>query len=163
MLLRTLSLPAILLALFSLPVAAGSHSGAAPANAKQQRLVERITQFSQAFAESDVATLDSLLAPNYLHTNDKAAPLDRAAWLASMERRRADLESGALVVTEFTTSDTRLEVDGNSAVATGLSVMRGKRGDFEFGLRIRFTNVWAHNGEDWYRVAFHDTYEQLDD
>ena len=80
-----------------------------------------------------------------------------------MDRRRADIESGTLVTTEFSTTDSGLRVAGDTAVATGLSVMRGKRGDFEFALRIRFTSVWHWDGKDWYRVAFHDTYEPLAD
>lgn len=158
-------LPALtLLCCLSAPaVHAGGHAAAPATDAKQARLEERVELFSRAFATGDVELLDSMLAPNYTHTNDKAAPLDRAAWLASMERRRADTESGVLVTTEFSTSEAGLNLAGDTAVATGLSVMRGKRGDFEFGLRIRFTSVWHWDGSDWYRVAFHDTYEPLAD
>ncbi|MCC5793752.1 MAG: nuclear transport factor 2 family protein [Chromatiales bacterium] len=162
MLLRSIPLLVVLSVLAAPPAQSGGH-GAQAGDAREARLRERLAEFSRAFAEADVAALDDMLAPNYLHTNDRAAPLDRAEWLASMERRRADIESGALVTTEFTTSEFRLEVAGSTAVATGLSVMRGRRGDHEFGLRIRFTNVWAYEGGDWYRVAFHDTYEQLAD
>jgi len=158
-------LPALTLLLcLSAPAVHATGHGAAPtADAKRARLEERVAMFSQAFASGDVALLDSMLAPNYTHTNDKAPPLDRSAWLASMERRRADIESGTLVTSEFTTSETGLSVAGSTAVATGLSVMRGRRGDFEFALSIRFTSVWAWDGSDWYRVAFHDTYEPLAD
>ena len=161
--LRMLPALALLFCLTAPAVHAGGHGAAPAADAKQSRLEERVEQFSRAFATGDVELLDSLLAPNYTHTNDKAAPLDRSAWLATMERRRADTESGVLVTSEFSTSESGLNVSGDTAVATGLSVMRGKRGDFEFALRIRFTSVWHWDGKDWYRVAFHDTYEPLAD
>jgi hypothetical protein len=41
-------------------------------------------------------------------------------------------------------------------------VMRGRCEERAFAMRIRHTGVWAHSGEDWFRVAFHDTYEHLD-
>jgi ketosteroid isomerase-like protein len=161
--LRMLPALTLLFCLSAPAVQAGGHGAAPAADAKQARLQERVELFSRAFGAGDVPLLDSMLAPNYTHTNDKAPPLDRAAWLASMERRRADIESGTLVTTEFSTTEAGLNVAGDTAVATGLSVMRGQRGDFGFALRIRFTSVWHWDGQDWYRVAFHDTYEPLAD
>jgi hypothetical protein len=54
------------------------------------------------------------------------------------------------------------DANENIAIATGLVMMRGRREERAFAMRIRHTGVWAHNGEDWFRVAFHDTCEQLD-
>ncbi len=131
-------------------------------DAKQARLKERMAAFSAAFNASDVPTLDSLLAENYSHTNNSAAPLNRAEWLASIERRRADTESGASKITSVETSEIEVQTQNNTAVGTGLYIMKGERNGNPYGLKIRFTQVWEWNGNDWYRVAFHDTYESVD-
>ena len=131
--------------------------------AKKNRLQERMSALSQAFNTADVPTLKTLLAEHYSHTNNGAPPLNKSAWLASIEKRRADMDAGILEITDVETSEIEVHTRNNTAVGTGLYVMRGKRNDQDFGLKIRYTQVWEWDGEDWYRVAFHDTYEPLKD
>ena len=131
--------------------------------AKEARLTQRMAAMSAAFNASDVATLDTLLADHYSHTNNSAAPLDRESWLASIAKRRDDMDSGAQKITSVETSDIKVRSHNNTAVGTGVYIMKGERGGQPFGLKIRYTQVWEWDGTDWYRVAFHDTYESLDD
>jgi len=131
-------------------------------DAKQARLQERMTALSAAFNASDVPTLDTLLAEHYSHTNNGAAPLNRADWLASIAKRRADMDSGTQKITSVETSEIEVQTRNDTAVGTGLYIMKGERNGNAFGLKIRFTQVWEWDGNDWYRVAFHDTYESLD-
>jgi len=126
------------------------------------RLSERLAAFTAAFQAGDVATLDTLLAEHYSHTNNASPPLDRAAWLETMARRGQARASGS-DTTSFSNSDVKVRIAGNTAVVTGLSTMRGERNGKPFGLKIRYTHVWEWVGEDWYRVAFQDTYEPLAD
>jgi ketosteroid isomerase-like protein len=130
-------------------------------DARTERLHERMAMFREAFAKADVAVLEGMLAPNYTHTNDRSAPLPRARWLEGMAQRRATTDSGESKITQFTTDNVTLNVSGDTAVGTGVAVMRGTRNGSAYALRINFTQVWAWNGKDWYRVAFHDTYEPL--
>ena len=60
-------------------------------------------------------------------------------------------------------SDVKVRVSGDTAVVTGLVTMKGQRNGEPFGMNIRYTQVWAWDGEDWYRVAFHDTYTPLEE
>jgi ketosteroid isomerase-like protein len=129
--------------------------------ARTDRLHERMALFRAAFAQADVAALEGMLAPNYTHTNDRSAPLPRARWIEGMAKRRAATAAGESTITQFTTDNVTLCVSGDTAVGTGVTIMRGTRNGSPYGLRINFTQVWAWNGEDWYRVAFHDTYEPL--
>lgn len=131
-------------------------------DAKQARLKERMAALSAAFNASDVPTLDTLLAEHYSHTNNGAAPLNRAAWLASIAKRRADMDSGSQNITSVETSEIEVQTHNDTAVGTGLYIMKGERNGNAFGLKIRFTQVWEWDSNDWYRVAFHDTYESID-
>ena len=130
--------------------------------ASRERLDERLQAFGAAFMRGDIEALDTLLAPHYHHTNDRARALTREQWLATMAARAENIAAGRLVTTEYTIEEDELAVHGDTAIATGLVVMRGKRDERAFAMRIRHTGVWAHNGEDWFRVAFHDTYEHLE-
>lgn len=152
---------ALLMLAGGLATAGGTAVGAA--EARQERLQQRMAQFREAFTKADVAVLEPMLAPNYTHTNDRSAPLDRASWLATMTNRRAAGESGGSTISEFTTSNVTLNVSGDTAVGTGTTIMRGTRNGEPYGMRINFTQVWAWIGDDWYRVAFHDTYQPLKD
>lgn len=143
----------VCLSLFAGTVQADGH--------KEARLKERLTALSAAFNAADVETLRTLLAEHYSHTNNSAPPLNREAWLKSIEKRRADMDSGLLEITDVQTSEVEVHTNNDTAVATGLYVMQGKRAGNPFGLKIRYTQVWEWDGADWYRVAFHDTYEPL--
>lgn len=143
--------------------ATASEPASAEDTARQARLQERMTKFREAFAKADVAVLEGMLAPNYVHTNDRSAPLPRARWLEGMAKSQAARAAGQSTTTEFKTDNVTLSVWGDTAVGTGVTTMRGVRNGSPFGLRINFTQVWAWDGKDWYRVAFHDTYETLKD
>ncbi len=152
--------------LMTLPVALvvlGVSAHAVADGHKEARLPERVAAISAAFNASDVEALEGMLAEHYSHTNNDAAPLDKSAWLASIERRRADAESGTLNITDVSTSDIVVRTSGDTAVITGIYVMRGERAGEAFARRINFTQVLEWDGEDWYRVAFHDTYSQMTD
>ncbi len=132
------------------------------ADPRRARLDERLAAFTAAFQAGDAKTLDTLLAEHYSHTNNSSPPLERAAWLETMKRRAEARASGASSST-FSNADVKVRVAGDTAVVTGLSTMRGERDGKPFGLNIRYTHVWEWDGEDWYRVAFHDTYTPLED
>lgn len=129
---------------------------------RRARLDERLAAFTAAFQAGDADALDGMLAPHYAHTNNSSPPTERDDWLANIQRSRAAQTSASARPT-FSNSDVKVRVSGDTAVVTGLSTMRGERDGKPFGLKIRFTNVWAWNGEDWFRVAFQDTYSPLEE
>jgi ketosteroid isomerase-like protein len=149
-------------ALFAIAlVSLGSGIAGAADVDKEARLGERLAAISAAFNAADVPALRGMLGEHYSHTNNNAAPLNRADWLASITRRRADMDSGVLKITEATTSDIVVGTHGDTAVITGVYVMRGTRNGNAFATRINFTQVLEWDGQDWFRVAFHDTWTQL--
>jgi len=129
---------------------------------RRARLDERLAAFTAAFQAGDADALEKMLAPHYTHTNDSSPPTEREDWLANIRRGRAAQGSTSARPT-FSNSDVKVRVSGDTAVVTGLSTMRSTRDGKPFGLKIRFTNVWAWNGKDWFRVAFQDTYSPLEE
>ena len=132
-------------------------------DARMARLEERRERFKAAFIVADVAVLEAIIAPHYTHTNDDSEPLDREGWLASMRRRQQAMQEGESGITQFDSEYYPLKVHGDTAVVTGVTILRGIRDGSEYGMRINFTHVWEWDGSDWYRIAFHDTYRPIDD
>src|ERR1700749_1230686 len=46
-----------------------------------------VTRFGEAWAEGDVATLDTMISPTFTHTDFRGRLTDRAAWLATARKR----------------------------------------------------------------------------
>lgn len=130
---------------------------------RMDRFEERRVQFKEAFVAADVAVLESIVAPHYTHTNDTSEPLDREGWLDSMRRRQDAMADGDSRITQFDSEYFPLRVHGDTAIVTGVTTMRGIRDGAEYGTLINFTHVWEWDGKDWYRIAFHDTYQPLED
>lgn len=138
----------------------GAEAGDDP---RMARLEERRERFKAAFVKADVAVLETIVAPHYTHTNDRSEPLDREGWLASMRRRQEAMKQGNSDITQFDSEYFPLKIHGDTAVVTGLTTLRGIRDGSEYGMLINFTHVWEWDGTDWYRIAFHDTYQPLKD
>jgi len=117
--------------------------------------VEKLARsFGQAWAVNDIATLEPMLAPAYLHTDIKGNALPRAAWLDYMrEQKKKDL----VFTIEF--ADVKTTVYGDIVLITGenlISVIGQPGPKLQ---RLRFTQVWAKQDGKWLRVAFQATSE----
>jgi hypothetical protein len=117
-----------------------------------------LRDFNHAFVEADSTALDTLLAPEYVHTNGGSGSiLDREAWLAYIGDRRAELRGGRLRVDRYETSGVTIRRHPGSAVVSGRVVSRGTRDGVPFASRLRVTQVWVHFDGRWRRAAFHDS------
>lgn len=112
-----------------------------------------VRQFGQAWAQGDVATLETLLSPTYTHTDIFGEIQDRSAWLAYAQGRR-----GARTRIAF--EDVQTRIAGEVAVITGRNVVHGEGDVLRDGIEnraIRFTQVWIKRKEGWLREAFQGT------
>ena len=117
-----------------------------------------VASFGSAFMEADIPTLESLLEERYTHINGGSGNvLNRDEWLRWVESRRAELESGALVVSDYWIENVEVEVHGEAAAVTGVAVAIGSRNGIPYDSQVRFTNLWVHRGDSWRRAAFHDS------
>lgn len=114
--------------------------------------------FGAAFLRADAEALDTLLAPDYVHTNGASgAVLGKTQWLEFIRSRRADLRSGRLRIDHYSASDQVIRWHAATAVVTSKVISRGVRDGVPFETRLRVTQVWIRAGSRWYRAAFHDS------
>ena len=121
-------------------VLAGLGTGPMPPTAAEE--VETAVRISDAaWARSDVATLDGLLAERYVHADGLGRVLRRADWL---------LDAGKPRNVAITSADLAVRVQGLVAVVTGSDVIATPATSEQ----RRFTQVWIKRGASWQRAAF---------
>jgi hypothetical protein len=94
----------------------------------------------EAWARSDVAALDRLLAARYVHADALGRVQRRADWLADAGRPRN---------VAITSEDLAVRVHGRFAVVTGADVITTP----ERAETQRFTQLWIKRGASWQRAA----------
>jgi len=117
----------------------------------KKKIEECEEQLKQAMLESDILTLDKLLAPDLVFTNH----------LGQLMTKRDDLDahkSGMLKINKITLSEQMIKIFSGSAVVTVqahiLGVFDNKVSDSNF----RFTRVWSKESNDvWQIVAGHSS------
>ena len=103
--------------------------------------VETAVRLSDAaWARSDVATLDGLLAERYTYADGLGRVQRRAAWLADAGKPRN---------VAITCADLAVRVHGRVAVVTGSNVITTP----DSAEMRRFTQVWIKRGASWLRAA----------
>jgi hypothetical protein len=132
--------------------------GIEPDSLGRRALARAVEAFSAAFLRADVATLDTMLAENYVHTNGgTGSVLDKAGWLEYIRSRRAELASGRLRVTRYESSAVTIRWHGDAAVVSSRVASAGMRDGAPFASRLQVTQVWVRSGAQWRRAAFHDS------
>ena len=114
----------------------------------EQQLRSLVQQFGEAWAHSDVAVLDKLLAPEYIHTDLAGKVQRRAYWLKLAGHPRS---------LEIEVEDLEIHIFGNVALITGDNTIWSPKDGKEKASRIRFTQLWEHNKSGWQRRAFQAT------
>ncbi len=121
------------------------------------KLLSLVRDFGNAWLKGDVATLDRLLAVEYMHTDVTGKVLHRTDWLADA----ANVQKWARPVTaqgepsiEF--EDMQVSFLGETAVITGGNLIRSANPQ-QPALRLRFTQVWVRERGEWKRRFFQAT------
>ncbi len=123
----------------------------------ENQLRKLVAEFGEAFVKADVTSLERLLTDDYIHTNTSGTVLNKQQWLAYIQSRKAELETGKLTIDSYVNEDLKVQLHGNTAIVTGRSVTAGKRDGQPFVTRLRFTHLWVKSGKQWRRAAFHDS------
>lgn len=109
-------------------------------------LRECVELFGNAWAARDLATLELLLAPEYVHTDFEGRVLRRQDWLAyAMQQSHGKAVSFR---------DVEFHEYGNIALVVGANDIDG--GSMGTTV-IRFTQVWRATDLGWQRLAFQAT------
>ena len=122
----------------------------------EKELMAAIKRFNTAFKAGDVATLESMITDDYVHTNGTSSPIGKESWLNYLRKRKQDIEDGEFKVLKYTMSEEQAVFHGHTAIVTAkISVVNEK--DKILDLQAyRVTNIWVYQDGSWKRAGFHD-------
>ncbi|MFL5495483.1 MAG: nuclear transport factor 2 family protein [Gemmatimonadales bacterium] len=100
-------------------------------------------RFFQALLKGDGASLERVLAPDFLLIDVMTgSEIPRAVLLELVGSRQLVFESVERI-------DARVRLYGEAAVVTGQTRMQGNYGDQHFGAHSRYTHVYLRAGNAW--------------
>ncbi len=109
-------------------------------------LLATVKALVDAELHGDVATLERILADDFLGFDQAGRPQDRDTIL---EAYRA----GAIRIDGLTPSDIHLRMLDGTGVVSGISAIHGVAGDEPFTARLRFLDVFVHRNGSWQLAA----------
>lgn len=115
-------------------------------------LKDNETRWSAAIAKHDTATIESMVAPDYIGVNAKGKVQNRRAMLA-------DVKSGKDTYTSTKAEKLDVHMYGTGvAVVVGMANVKGTGKDGKaFDRTYRFTDTWMDRGGNWQCIASHGT------
>lgn len=122
-----------------------------PSGALEKILIQEMYDFSNAWGNSDTATLSKFLAPEYRHSDVFGEIQHRNEWLifAAKKREIANLQISDIEI---------LMYNENMAVITGK--MTYLFGTERIKQDLRFTQIFVNYNGQWKRTAFQGTYNK---
>jgi ketosteroid isomerase-like protein len=128
------------------PTLASNDDHGGPQSTEQQ-LVQLENDWLKAISEHDTASLDSILAEDFLDTTYTGELRTKRDAISRATAGNNAIDSQRL-------SDVRVRFYGNTAIVTGLNTVIAKA----FGeAKVRFTDVFVKNGNHWQAVSAQET------
>lgn len=119
-------------------------------------LNQAIDDFNLAFEKVNISKLNQMTTDQYAHVSGSNPVITKEAWMAYLKKRKSQLENGALEISKYQFKDKELILYDQSAYVTGVIEMDGILDGTEFSRRIRVSNFWVKEDEQWKRAGFHD-------
>ena len=115
-------------------------------------LKDNENRWSAAIAKHDTATIESMVAPDYIGVNAGGKVQNRRAMLA-------DVKSGKDTYTSTKAEKLDVHMYGTGvAVVVGMANVKGTDKDGKaFDRTYRFTDTWMDRGGNWQCIASHGT------
>jgi ketosteroid isomerase-like protein len=128
-----------------------AHAAAIPLLHREDRLHREIenleSQWRAALMQNDVATINRLLADDYLGINPNGTLETKADALA---QRRA----GTTKISSIDPINLKVRVYGDTAVVTSQVQVQGRDGDRDISGRYHYTRVYSRRSGEWKVVSF---------
>jgi len=103
-----------------------------------------VVRFGKAWADGDVAILETMLSPTFTHTDISGRFTDRAAWLATAHRRPN---------TSTVMEDIAVRTFGDVAIVTARQIIMYDDGPLRRRRAFRITSVLVEQDGRWLREA----------
>jgi ketosteroid isomerase-like protein len=126
------------------------HSPVAPsADAREERVVLQVQrEWMEAIRDKDAATLDRILADDYIYTDSRGGVTNKADSLRKTNNHNDRMKA-------FHTSEETARVYGDMAIVTGRLRVEGIAGGQAYDAEVRFTDILARIDGRWRAVAAH--------
>jgi ketosteroid isomerase-like protein len=105
-------------------------------------------KWNDAYQRGDVATMNSLLADDFVITVEDGTTFSKSGYIAHMGN-----SDNKVVLSEM--SDFKIRIHGNAAVVTGVYHEKGTTKGKPYEFHDRFTDVWLLVGSRWQVIASH--------
>jgi ketosteroid isomerase-like protein len=105
-------------------------------------------KWNEAYKRSDVATMESLLATDFIITVEDGSTFSKSGYIAHNGDTTVHIE-----ITEMSSLNVRMH--GNTAVVTGAYHEKGASRGKPYDFRDRFTDVWMNLNGKWQVIASH--------
>jgi ketosteroid isomerase-like protein len=115
-----------------------------------QMIIDLDRKRMQAMADTDIATLNTLLADDLIYTHSSAR-------LDTKQSLIGNMQSGATVYNAVEPSDVKAQDLGNAVVLTGVARIRVTSGGNTNAFAVRFTDVYANKSGKWQMVTWQST------
>jgi ketosteroid isomerase-like protein len=133
------------MAMSSLALAQTSDKKATPSSKAQQDVMKVSDEIIEALGRTDVASLDRLYADDYIVT--------QSFGILSKAQLMDAYKSGRLKYTSASDKDRSVRVYGDTAVTTGILMLKGQNPKGDFTSNTRYTGVWVKQQGRWRLVA----------
>ena len=111
----------------------------------EQEVIKMSGEIIEAFGHTDIATLDRLLADDYIVT--------QSFGLTSKAQLMDLWKSGRVKYTSASDKDLSVRVYGDTAVTTGILTLKGQNPNGDFTVNARYTGVVVKQQGRWRLVA----------
>jgi len=121
----------------------------------EQQVAQLERDWSAAFLRHDLATIDRILADDYMGTDGRGIVTNKAQELEEARAPRPGDPLPPFVILEETVTDLKVRTYGDTAVVNGrvIEKIRTKEGETE--IQYRRTTVWVNRRGRWRCVSFH--------
>ena len=124
---------------------------------EKEKLLTRVEQFNSAFRNGEAEKLKSMITKNYIHTNGKSKAIRKYDWVSYLQKRKEEISSGDLIVSNYLMDETEMEIYGDMAIVTAKISFSSVRAHEQKENEFRITNIWVQERGIWKRAGFHDT------
>jgi ketosteroid isomerase-like protein len=107
-------------------------------------------EWGDAFERRDFATLDRIMADEYILTDPLGNVRGKAESLAALETNEVLFESTK-------SDDVKVRINGDTAVVTGRSTFKGRYKGWSMAGRYQYTDVLVKRSGSWQAVSSHIT------
>jgi ketosteroid isomerase-like protein len=136
-----------ILMLVALLVCAGTSAGYAPGDSDSDvgaKILAMQHVWGHAYVSKDPKALERILDDAFVNVDSDGIVQTKADVLA---------EVGTSTVLQFLTESMVVHLHGNTAIVTGVFLIKGVESGKAYALRERFVDTWFYNNGQWVSIA----------